>query len=166
MPIKAIILDLDETLVHGTFHKNGKISMKIRSDCQKFLTYLFENYNVGIWTFASKEWAKLVINQIFTKEQQKKLVFVYHGEMSCPRKGGDIKCLSKIWDNNHFRQRGFTPQNVLIIEDTSYNYIENPNNGILVPKFKGEKDDVLVMLMEHMEKHKHKSTSNFPKNFV
>lgn len=159
--IEGIIFDLDETLIHGNPRKG---TLRIRRGCRDFLKYVIDNFNVGIWTFASKSWANIVVKKLFTTEQQDKLIFIYHGEMTCPRKGGDIKCLTKIWNNKCFRDYGFTPSSTLIFEDKLYNCGENMENAVIVPQFTGQKDDVLPTLKEYLKKYKNEPAINFPKN--
>ena len=79
-----IILDLDQTLISAEVseeHNFKKYEMKSklfdykdmdgyyivyeRPGLQKFLDYLFENFNVSIWTAASKDYALFIIEKIF-----------------------------------------------------------------------------------------------------
>ena len=48
-----------------------------RPHLQEFLDYLFENYNVSIWTAASKDYALYIINYVILKEPERKLNFVF-----------------------------------------------------------------------------------------
>ncbi len=164
MPIESVVLDLDETLVHGVFHKNENITLKIRPYCKEFLEYLFENFNVGIWTMANVSWCDTVLEHILTKEQQEKLKFVYTSQNSCPRDEGDIKCLHKIFKKKNYKEM-ITTHNTIIVEDTYHNIKENVHNGIIIPRFHGDnKDDCLFKLLEHFKKYKEREAKKFPKN--
>jgi TFIIF-interacting CTD phosphatase-like protein len=84
-----LILDLDETIIHSlspedkeTLSKNqldeyNKIKDRFkhsmgeddyivieRPDLQEFLDFAFENFNVSVWTAASKEYALFIIDEI------------------------------------------------------------------------------------------------------
>ena len=164
MPINSIIFDLDETLIHGIFHKDGRISLKIRPYCIDLMKYVFDNFNVGIWTMANVSWCDTVLEHILTKEQQKKLVFIYTSQNACPRMDGDIKCLDKIYKKKNYKDI-FNSENTLIVDDKFHNMRENTINGIHIPEFKGNSnDDSLLKLMEHLKKYKNRDSSKFPKN--
>ena len=163
MPIKSIILDLDETLIHGVFHKNGSIDLKIRPYCVEFLEYLFANYHVGIWTHANISWCDTVLQHILTEKQQKQVKFIYTSTNGCPRDDGDIKCLEKIFNKQKYKPY-FGAESTLIIEDTFYNVIENTHNGVIIPRYTGVKDDVLDKLMKHLQKYRNRNVQKFPKN--
>ena len=164
MPIESVILDLDETLIHGVFHKDGSIALKIRPYCEDFLEYLFENFNVGIWTHANISWCDTVLTHILTTKQKEEVCFVYTSENGCPRTEGDIKCLDKIYSKKSYKHY-FNTQNTLIIEDTFYNVIENKHNAIIIPKYKGgNNDECLLKLMNHFIKYRARTSYKFPKN--
>lgn len=165
MPIKSIILDIDETLIHGQLKKNGDVTIKIRPHCQEFIAYILKNYNVGIWTHANIPWCDSVIHSIFTPEQQKRLCFIYTSVNGCRRKDSTpIKCLEKIFSSDKYKTR-FKATNTLIIDDTEHNMTEDKDNGIIIPRFTTNKnDDALEKLISHLEKHKHKTAGNFPKD--
>jgi TFIIF-interacting CTD phosphatase-like protein len=74
------ILDLDQTIISGepveeySIEKNKKKASKFRFETmenyyiiferpglQQFLTFLFKNFNVSIWTAASKDYALFII---------------------------------------------------------------------------------------------------------
>ena len=164
MPIEAIILDLDETLIYGRFKKNGGVDLKIRPYCASFLKYIFDNFYVAIWTHANVVWCDTVLSHILTAEQKKKVCFVYTSENGCARPKGDIKCLSKIYSKKNYKDY-FNSDNTLILEDTIYNITENVHNGIIVPKYKGHAScTALKKVQEQLVKYKDRSAQKFPKN--
>jgi TFIIF-interacting CTD phosphatase-like protein len=116
---KYVICDLDETLIHsvepGEYDKE-EIDVKLkmfdvenmdgyyyvfsRPGLQDFLDYLFDNFNVIIWTAASKDYALFIIDQIILKNKKRKIEYVlfsYHCDISKKIKSG-IKDLSFLWD--------------------------------------------------------------------
>ena len=80
MKLKNIVLDLDETCISAIevedFHENKEELENKKAKChifegyyyiyerpgiQDFLDYIFENYNVTVWTAASREYALFII---------------------------------------------------------------------------------------------------------
>ena len=88
-----IILDLDQTIISAEadedydFNKNNK-KVKLfkyydmdsyyiifeRPGLQPFLDFLFSNFNVSIWTAASKDYALFIINKIILQNKKKRKI--------------------------------------------------------------------------------------------
>jgi len=100
-----IVLDLDQTLISSEiikefdFTQNKEKSKKFnfhnmdeyylvfeRPGLQSFLDNLFENFNVSIWTAASKDYALFIIEKIILKNNPKRkldwVFFSYHCRIS------------------------------------------------------------------------------------
>ena len=96
----AIILDLDNTVIcseemdKAFISKYGSKFDKFKSSkfeeykifhrphLQEFLDYIFKNYNVSIWTAASKDYALFIINKILLQNKPERnidvILFRYH----------------------------------------------------------------------------------------
>ena len=134
--IENIVLDLDNTLISAEyictfpFNKKGmtekacKFSLHDmdsyyivfeRPKVQEFLDYLFENYNVCIWTAASKDYALFIIKNVRLKKSRKLdfILFSYHCDISKEKYNGDSKNLKLIYKD--FKMKGFNENNTLII---------------------------------------------------
>jgi TFIIF-interacting CTD phosphatase-like protein len=88
-----------------------------RPHLQTFLDYLFENFNVSIWTAASKSYALFIINNFIKTKPNRKIDFIffsYHCDFSMKSKKG-LKCLSLLWEV--FGLNGFNIHNTIIIDD-------------------------------------------------
>ena len=134
----SIFVDLDNTLICSeTFEeyddKDPKIKQKTKKfrnknmdDCyivferpglQSFLSFLFKNFKVSVWTAASKDYALFVIDKIILNGKKNRKIdwifFSYHCDISNSIKKG-TKDLNIIWDD----------------------YKTQPNNCILVSPFK------------------------------
>ena len=121
---ECLILDLDETLIHSistkemdrinktdnerrksltkfkTHDMDGYYTVVERPGLQEFLDYIFNNFNVSIWTAASKDYALFVIEKIINIKKNRKLdwiMFSYHCDMSTKEKKGS-KDLNMLWD--------------------------------------------------------------------
>ena len=164
MPIESIILDLDETLIHGVFRKDSSIKLNVRPYCEDFLKYVFDNFRVGIWTHANVSWCDTVLTHILTEQQKESVFFIYTSENGCSRPDGDIKCLQKIYSKKNYKLF-FNKTNTLIIDDRYYNIIEDLENGIVIPKYNGgNNDNALKILIEHLKKYHKRAAQKFPKN--
>ena len=156
MPIETIVLDLDETLIHSedrdgmminpdfTFVISGlKYYVRKRPGLDDFLKYLFENFKtVGVWTAATKDYAEKIVNNIFTKEQRKKLKFFMTRKDTV--KG--IKPLQKIFDQDNICYE-CNRYNTIMIDDNPDVLENNPGNAIQIPQWLGKgNDDYLYKL--------------------
>ena len=97
---KTILLDLDETLyrlesvkhatefgfINGEYNissfefsikgKKSKFIAILRPFIWPFFEFLFENFNVGIWTNSVTQLAKCAVHTLFTKEELNKFICV------------------------------------------------------------------------------------------
>ena len=159
-----ICLDLDQTLIWaGTNkeympHKYPEIKKKAagkpfgknnitnmdnlytifeRPGLQEFLDFLFDNFNVSVWTAASKDYALFVIKNIIYKKNKESrkldwIFFSYHCDISkCTKKG--TKDLSLLWDD--YKLDGFSKNNTFIIDDYDEVYETQRKNCIAISPF-------------------------------
>jgi TFIIF-interacting CTD phosphatase-like protein len=156
-----IILDLDQTVISAEaseeldFKKYQEKSKLFRSDdmdgyymvysrpyLQDFLDYIFKNFNVTIWTAASKDYALFIIEKIILdKKVDRKLDFIffaYHCDISKKTKKYS-KELCMLWDIH--KLPGYSSKNTVIIDDFKADVHKcQPNNCIISPPFKFTKD--------------------------
>lgn len=175
-----ICLDLDQTLIWAGTNKEympdkyPKIKKKAekfphikmdnfytvfeRPGLQDFLDFLFENFNVSVWTAASKDYALFVIKNIIYKKDRKERIldwifFSYHCDISKRDKNG-TKDLSLLYDD--YKLKGFSKNNTIIIDDYDEVYETQPENCIAVSPFNftddgNEKDSQLEKLRKQLE---------------
>jgi TFIIF-interacting CTD phosphatase-like protein len=154
---KYIIFDLDETLIsaiskedeydeqrHSKRYKifkkrneyedmDGYYHVFSRPGLQKFLDFAFKNFNVCIWTAASKDYALFIIEKIILKNKNRKLDYIffsYHCDISKKVKKG-IKDLSVLWDLA--KLPNYNENNVIIIDDNPD--VKKTGYCIQVPEF-------------------------------
>jgi len=181
------VLDLDQTLISAEpteeydFSKNKSKAKKFvfhdmdgyymvfeRPGVQPFLTYLFENFNVSIWTAASKDYALFVIDKVVLAGNKNRKIdyifFSYHCDISEKRKKG-TKDLTLFWDT--FKLKGFSKENTVILDD--YDEVQNtqPGNCIAAVPFEfnkenSEADDFLAKLLPQVRLLKDKITAGEP----
>jgi len=164
---KNVFLDLDNTLISAEaledfpFKQEGIREKAIkfaihdmdgyyiifeRPHVQEFLDWLFENYNVSVWTAASKDYALFVIEKIVLKNPDRKLDWIfssYHCDIS-KKKYSKSKQLSLVFD--HFKLDGYNKNNTIIIDDLKEVSDCQPNNSIHIKAFEilesGSENDV------------------------
>jgi TFIIF-interacting CTD phosphatase-like protein len=160
---KNILLDLDQTLISAEpteevdfkkdkdkmkkfkFHNmDGYYIVFERPGLQEFLTYLFANFNVSIWTAASKDYALFVIDKaILAGKANRKIDYVffsYHCDISQAlslKKG--TKDLNMLWD--YFCMVGYSRDNTMILDDYDDVYNTQKNNCIIAEPFEFSKSD-------------------------
>ena len=118
-----------EKLKYEDFYFQGKPLYRIylRPHLEDFLDYLFDEFNVSVFTNAEKDYADFVVkNIIFGKSTQpRKLDFVfyrYHSNIAL-QNYGKMKDLRLIWEMAHIYY--FFPSNTVIIDDL--NLVKNSN---------------------------------------
>ena len=173
-----IILDLDQTLVSAEmsdsfdFKKYKKKSnlfdfedmdgyyiVFARPHLQEFLDYLFANFNVSVWTAASKDYALFIINKFILTKPERKLDFIffsYHCSLSKKEDKG-LKGLCMLWDT--FKIQRYNSTNTLIIDDNiDVKKIQTCNCYMIKPfeftEDGSENDDELEKLISKLEKIK------------
>ena len=176
-----VFLDLDQTLISAEandefdFNNSKEKSKKFtsydmdgyyivfeRPGLQDFLDYLFANFNVSIWTAASKDYAIFIIDKIILKNPKRKLdwiFFSYHCDISKKVKSGS-KNLNMIWEE--YGIEGYTKDNTVILDDYDEVYNTQPDNCIIAVPFefsnsKSENDSYfnkLKIALNTMEENK------------
>jgi len=173
-----LLLDLDQTLISAEptedfdFKKykeksklfqlddmDGYYMVYSRPFLQEFLDYAFKNFNVTIWTAASKDYALFIIEKIILNKNRKLdfIFFSYHCDISKKYKNYS-KELSTLWDV--YKLQGYSKKNTVIIDDYRTDVHTNqPNNCIIAPSFEfkkegSEKDTFLKDIIFHLDKMK------------
>ena len=171
-----VILDLDNTII-STQSTKSKVKyynyliydktevIYFRPHLQEFLDYLFDNFNVSVFTHADKDYAMFIVDNIILGRKERKLDFVfyrYHVNMGMRLYNG-YKDLRLLWDE--FKMYGFYPSNTVIIDDNVLVQQTNPYNTIRVVPFEAnnEKDDELLRVIKVLQYLKQKEVkSNIP----
>lgn len=141
MAIKNIILDLDNTIVsslkcndqtkttinrlidedkyiyYKLFDNNELIYVIFgRKDIYEFIDFLFQHFNVSVWTAASRCYASFVTQSILKKDQQCDYIFFdYHCKISKKLYNKQSKNLNIL--EKFFKLPGYNTENTIIIDD-------------------------------------------------
>jgi TFIIF-interacting CTD phosphatase-like protein len=149
-----LVLDLDETLISVSmnpikdpdfkFSLQGTIYYgKKRPGLDLFLTFAFKRFQtVNVWTAATWEYAHRVLNHIMTAEQRSRLAFFKtRKDLAAFNEGPYYKPLEKIFSDPKAKKLGLTKANTIMIDDRDDVLRDNPGNGIMIPPWKGRKND-------------------------
>lgn len=173
-----VILDLDNTLIcaidtqeekaleHCIENKCSDFEWKQLEDeykifarpfLQEFLTWLFANFNVSIWTAASKSYALFIIEQfVLANRPERKIdyiLFSHHCRESKRLKRGQ-KCLEML---SSIYPLGYDMNNTWIIDDHEKVYAAQPDNCLKIKPFEIGKrsancDTSLLKIMKKLNK--------------
>lgn len=176
--IVNVILDLDETLIYSVDKYNLKLDKNMKSEysilskkfkvysmssdyfvcerpyLQDFLDFLFDNFNVSIWTAASKEYAIFIINKIILKNPKRKLDYVQFSS-HCDQSEKQTGCLKHL--DKFFHIPYYNAKNTIIIDDNE-NVFEKQSNQVIHIKpfslfnFDADKDTTLQIIQSKLEK--------------
>lgn len=156
MSRKAIntVLDLDNTLIYS--HDSSKIKKDNpewlsnysyenmdddyvvceRPGLQVFLDWLFENFNVMIWSAASPDYVDFIAKKIVGKNPSRVIEHIFNSDQcdeSQKHYNDDTKNLNLLWD--HYDFEGYGPYNTLIIDDMGHVCKSQPSKSIRIKKF-------------------------------
>jgi len=173
---KNLILDFDETLFYAIdmddydpnkhdekikrfdrepIQMDDSYKIILRPKLDKFLDYIFKNFNISTFTAASKSYAMFILDNVIKRNTTNRKVdyvfFSYHCDISKCVKNG-IKDLTVIWDI--FKLPGYNKYNTIIIDDNQD--VKDTGYCIQVPEFNffeqgSENDDYLEKLIEKLE---------------
>lgn len=155
-----IVLDLDQTLISAEasdeydFKKNKEKAKKFvfhdmdgyymifeRPGVQSFLTYIFANFDVSIWTAASKDYALFIVDKIIIAGNSNRkldyIFFSYHCDVSKHQKKGS-KDLKMMWDV--YKIPNCEQDNCFILDDYSEVYKTQIHNCVIAIPFEFTKE--------------------------
>lgn len=176
--IKNVILDLDNTIISAEAQEefpfkddgirekalkfkfwdmDGYFIVFERPNLESFLDFLFENYNVSVWTAATKDYALFIIDKIILSKPNRHLNWIlcsYHCDLS-HKKYESPKQLDMLWDV--FNLNEFNEKNTIIIDDLIDVHESQPDKCIRIKEFNileknSEYDDELNKIKTKLEK--------------
>lgn len=188
---KKFLLDLDMTIIYSTFlrkkdamedddrqydiEENKKKAIEFnfqnmegvfvifeRPGLQKFLDFLFENFDVSVWTAASQDYASFIVKNIVIGEHKERkldhFLFYYHGEKVNTLYNDTSKNLKMLWECYGLDAEGYNKDTVIILDDNEDVYKTQRDNCLIAKEFYfynegSEKDDFLYKLQGMIEKY-------------
>ncbi|MGF1486145.1 MAG: NIF family HAD-type phosphatase [Prochloraceae cyanobacterium] len=155
---KLLILDLDETLIHSTEKELARprdlrideYNVYKRPNVDDFMVNCAEIFDLAVWTAASRDYAKEIIELIIPKSIE--LKFIFTGDRCTRRYDYDLMEAYYIKPLKKVKRRGYSLEKVLIIDDSPENFEKNYGNGIQVKRYFGEKEDnELILLLKYLK---------------
>ena len=161
---KLILLDLDNTLICAEDLASVRDESKMvkarekfrtvrmedyydifeRPHLQEFLDYLFEHFNVGVWTASSKDYAIFVVKNFITQPENKVRLdrkiqmFLCSHHCNVSKKHfkvtKDLKLISDKWRLKDLKD-------VMLIDDLENLAEHQPNNVIAIKPFFYDKEE-------------------------
>lgn len=157
--ISKLDMDKNKLKYHTMYKENSKkhyyFKVFERPHLQDFLDYAFDNFNVCVWTAASRPYASFIIENIILIKPNRKLhIFLY--DDNCDQS-------NTLYNNNspkdlqylyHFE--GFAPCNTIIVDDLKDVYNANSKQTLRAIYFdaktsQAQKDTFLLGAMKDLE---------------
>jgi TFIIF-interacting CTD phosphatase-like protein len=196
---KTLVLDLDETLVYSYYTKdnpNGhsdysfvcndgtKISVIYRPHLTNFIKYAKSNFNIIVWTSATKDYAQQVIDHLFGKgtplitgNDHNKGYFLRHFHLddftNMPKQLNLMIKATTYWkkvDLNSLvdkrldvkplrkivKQYDVDIRDIIAIDNDPYKFYNSYGNYWFIPDFNGDnlKDDYLLKFIDLLDQLK------------
>ncbi len=155
---KLLVLDLDETLVHGTDapldrppdFSVGPYALYRRPGVEVFLAFVLERFaEVGIWTASTRGYALPVLEQIVDPEA---LAFVWCRDRCTLHVDWETREMEHLEDIRKLTRRGYRRERILFVDDTPAKLARSYGNLIAVRPYLGaEQDDELEQLARYLE---------------
>ena len=141
-----LILDLDETLIYGTERelpfapdfRAAQYFVYRRPYLHAFLDYCFAEFDVAVWTSASRTYAAEVVAQIFG---ERPLRFFWSSERVTQRVNLQTYEQYTVEDLRTVRKCGFPLEQVLMVDDSPEKLERNYGNHIRIAPFEGDPSD-------------------------
>lgn len=147
-----LVLDLDETLIHtdvDPLERDGDFTISLeavehhvycRPHLSEFLTFAFATFSdVAIWTSATEDYAREIVQQILTTEQ--KPLFLWSRSRCACRFDHESQVSHWIKDIRKLRRWGFSKARILFVDDDARAIERSYGNHVPVAGFLGNEDD-------------------------
>jgi len=149
-----LILDLDETLIHGTEEplaipadfRVGPFYIHERPYVREFLSFCRAHFHLAVWSTGSEDYVRDVLDEL--TDGSNPFEFIW-GRNRCTLKreayDGEL-CWLK--DLKKVRKLGWPLEQVLMLEDTPANLARHYGNVIRIDAFEGAADDTELLQLQ------------------
>lgn len=161
---KLLILDIDETLIYSSEKQLDRLpDFKLHFGLEKYFVYKRPGleefilqcskwFRLAIWTSSGSDYASEVIKNIFPDNYNSKLEFIFTRRRCLFKRNPELDVIEVFKPLKKVKRRGFSLDNVLIVDDIAQTFKYNYGNGILVKEYRGEEDDIeLFLLLKYLE---------------
>ncbi|KAJ9538203.1 hypothetical protein OSB04_030936 [Centaurea solstitialis] len=154
---KLLVLDIDYTLFDHRSTAENPLEL-MRPYLHEFLTAVYAEYDIIIWSATSMKWVELKMGQlgVLNNPSYKITALLDHLAMitvqSDSRGIFDCKPLGLIWA--HFPEF-YSSKNTIMFDDLRRNFVMNPQNGLTIKPFRKahanrDSDRELVKLTQYL----------------
>jgi hypothetical protein len=116
--------------VIGTYHQLDPYYIVERPYLEDFLDFLFENFNVSVWTAGTKDYATFICKNVILKKNkpERKLNYFLYLEHCQMSSGTHVKNLNFL-----FKYNGFNKDNTILLDDSvdHINYKNKDKNAAI-----------------------------------
>lgn len=152
---KLLILDVDETLIHATAEKLERDSdfetslyfVYKRPFLDEFISFCFSHFRVAIWTSAGEEFAKEVVNHVFSKHGAPE--FLWSDQKCTPRFNSETFETVPVKNLDKVKNKGFHLDSVIMIDDTPEKLSRHYGNLVRVKEYTGQEEDSELKILMH-----------------
>lgn len=142
-----LILDVDETLIHGTTvpletacdFRAGEFHIYERPHVKEFLESVAKSYDLACWSSATEDYLQIIMNQIISEKT--KLLFCWDRSRCTRRMDFVMQEEFFLKDLRKIKRLGYDLSRVLILEDEPRKVFRNYGNAVYVRPFFGQRDD-------------------------
>ncbi|KIG12799.1 phosphoprotein phosphatase [Enhygromyxa salina] len=143
---KLLVLDLDETLVHGTTeplerppdYQVGEYAIYRRPGVSEFLERCFERFEVGVWTASTLSYAHPVLAQL---TDPARFAFVWGRGRCTLRCDPETRDYEQIKDIRKLRRAGYARAKIIFVDDTPANIARSYGNYVQISPYLGALED-------------------------
>ncbi|KAK7247292.1 hypothetical protein RIF29_42173 [Crotalaria pallida] len=154
---KLLVLDIDYTLFDHRSPAENPLQL-MRPYLHEFLTSVYSEYDIMIWSATSMKWIKVKMGQlgVLDNPNYKITALLDHMAMITVQSssGGvfDCKPLGLIWAQF---PEFYNASNTIMFDDLRRNFVMNPQNGLIIKPFRKahanrESDQELVKLTRYL----------------
>ena len=149
-----LILDLDETLIFATENKLytpedficGEYFVYKRPHLDDFLDSIKKYYDIAVWTSSTRAYAEMIVDNIFP--QSYPLTFLWARDRCTRRLDVDYHKYYNLKNLKKVKKKGYSLNEILIVDDTPGKVSLNYGNHIRVEPFEGDLNDKDLLKLE------------------
>lgn len=142
-----LILDLDDTLIHGAEQPLGPpadfmcgpYSIYVRPGVCDFVKAIRDVFDVAVWSSATKDYVECIVDKIFGADYP--LEFVWSRERCTAHNNHETRELEYIKDLKKIARQGRDLDRVLMIDDDAGALRRNYGNLIRINPYSGDPND-------------------------
>lgn len=151
MPIRLIVFDLDETLVHATEaplphphgFRAGAYFVHVRPFASELIAFCASHCDVGVWSSAGERYVEAVTERLFGAAAPVRFAWSVSKciQRIDPKSNGYVY----VKDLRRLMKHGYAVDEILMLDDSPEKLQRQPANHVHVPAFTGEPEDTALL---------------------